>query len=185
MSNLDNITEKIRVDAQNQAQDIKKDNDLRITELEEKNERQIQELKEDIDSRTERTIESEKEKIISRGKLNARDEQLARKNDVLDRVFNRAKEELKKLSDEDYLNFVKSNLATLQLKGTEKLIPQTGKAGLVKGLGVDVSNDESVESGFALKDGKITTNYVFDDLVDFYRPEIEGEISSILFEGKE
>lgn len=185
MSNLDNITNKIREDAQAKALEIKDSYDQKVKDMTADYEAKIEDLNKSIISRANVDADNAKEKVISQARLAARDERLGAKQGVLNKTFDLAKAELRKISDEDYVNFVNNNLKDYKFKGSEELIPQKGKAGLLKGSDYKLSESESVEAGFAIRDGDVIVSYIFDDMVDFYRAEIEGEIASILFDGRE
>ena len=71
----------------------------------------------------------------------------------------------------------------MNLKGTELLIVPEKMKSKVKAAGLfpRVSDDETVESGFLLKDKDVTMNFSFDSLVDYLREELESEIAQDLF----
>lgn len=185
MSNLDNITNKINADAQAKADEIIKSYDSEIEKIKAEYEVKAKELEEAIISKANVKAENEKSKIISQAKLKARDKKLAVKQTTLEKAFEQAKLKLKDISDSDYVNFVKNILDGYQLKESEEIILQEGKKDLFAGSDFKISDSETVESGFVIKDGDIITNYTFDDVVDFNKSEIEGEIANILFDGKE
>lgn len=184
MSNLDNITARIRSKAQAELEAINEEFDRKIADLEASNEQRIDEAKEKIFLRADSEARNEKEKIVNHANLTARDQVLSSKEEVFNEVISKAKEELRNISDEDYLDFVKKNLEQINLKGNEVLIAQEGKAQALQGLDIEIAKNESIESGFLIKDGDITINFDFNEMVDFYKVEFEGELVSILF-GKE
>ena len=49
------------------------------------------------------------------------------------------------------------------------------------GIALKVSEDETVESGFLIKDKGIILNYTFDSLVEHYRDEMVTELAQELF----
>ena len=181
MSNLDNIKDKIIEDAKAQVEAISKGAMEEITGLEKENNALIQKMKEEAEEKFQKLGQSERDKILSGAQLRARDEELGAKNDLLDRVFDMAKEKLASISDEDYLRFVEKTLDGMDLEGHTLLAPK-GKKDLLQNLGIEIEEDENLKSGFALKKGDVISNYTFDALVDFYRNETEGEIASLLFD---
>lgn len=185
MSNLDNITNKIIADAQTRVDEIVEENIKRLALLKEENDLEISKIENQILAKADQESKSEKEKIISRANLMARDEELKSKNDLLNKVFDKAKDKLSQISDDDYLKFVEKTLQQETLKGNEVLIPQAGKEHLLKDIGVKVAEDKTIDSGFALETDNVISNYTFDDLVDFHRTEVEGEVIGILFNGEE
>lgn len=185
MSNLDNITNKIIADAQTRVDEIIEETNKKIALLRNENDLEISKIENQTMAKAEQESKSEKEKIISRASLMARDEELKSKNELLNKVFSKAKDKLSKISDDDYLKFVEKTLKQETLKGNEVLIPQAGKENLLKDIGIKVAENKTIDSGFALETDNVISNYTFDDLVDFHRTEVEGEVIGILFNGEE
>ena len=102
----------------------------------------------------------------------------------MDKTFELAKERLININEKDYMNFLNNKLGNKLLKDSEVLIvPERFKEAVIKsGLYSNVSQTESVGSGFLLKDGNIVTNYSFESLLDFMRDDIEGEVARVLFQ---
>ena len=115
-------------------------------------------------------------------KSTARNEVLSSKQRIIDKVFEEAKKRLGELPENDYIEYVKTTLSSLNLKGTETLLVKKEYRDDLKalGLGYEIS-EESVESGFQVKDDKISLNYNFNDMVDFYRDELVKDVADALF----
>lgn len=183
MSNLENIVNKIVDDAKAEADRIKEEamranEDITSSKINEANERRKR-----IIERAKADAVMIKDRIISNAELKVRDEKLKAKQEILDRVFALAKERLKDLDENDYLGFLNNSLNNLDLKGDEVLIVPDKVKSKVKdqGLSVAVSDNETVESGFVLKDKDIIMNFSFDALVNYAREELESEIAQELF----
>lgn len=183
MSNLENITNKILDDAKTEADRIiqestKINEDIVNSKVYEANEKKKRILEKAVAEAA-----MMKDRIISNAELKVRDEKLKAKQEVLDRVFKLSKEKLKDINENQYLEFLKNNLKTLNLKGTELLIVPDKMKSKVKASGLypKVSDDETVESGFIIKDNDVTMNFSFDSLVDYVREELESEIAQDLF----
>lgn len=183
MSNLENLTNKILNDAKNEADRI-------LEEANKNNEGIVSSKINEANEKKKRTIEKAateaamlKDRIVSNAELKVRDEKLRAKQEVMDRVFNLSKEKLKDLNEDEYVKFLMSNLKTLNLKGTELLIVPEKMKSKVKSIELfpTVSDDETVDSGFLLKDNYVTMNFSFDSLVDYLREELETEIAQDLF----
>ena len=183
MSSLENLTQKILDDAKMEADRI-------IDESTKNNEGIISSKINEANEKKKRIIEKAiseaammKERIISNAELRVRDEKLKAKQEVINRVFRLSKERLRDLDENDYEKFLKSNLGLLSLKGTELLIVPDKMKSKVKSLGLfqNISADETVDSGFLLKDKDVTMNFSFDSLVDYLREELETEIALDLF----
>ncbi|MDO5688943.1 MAG: V-type ATP synthase subunit E [Tissierellia bacterium] len=187
MSNLENITQKILEDAKNKVKEIELNAKTEAENLIQSREEEANRVKETILKRAEAEAAQAKEKIISGATLKARDLQLMAKQTVMDRVFDLAKEALKSLGEGEYAGFAEKVIAGLKLKGNELIIPQEGRAEALKARfpKLNISSTDTVDSGFAILDGKTLLNYNFNDLVDFNRLELEGEIAERLFKTKE
>lgn len=183
MSNLENLTNKILDDAKTEADRIiqestKINEDIVNSKVNEANEKKKRILEKAVAEAA-----MMKDRIISNAELKVRDEKLKAKQEVLDRVFKLSKEKLKDINENQYLEFLKNNLKTINLKGTELLIVPDKMKSKVKASGLypKVSDDETVESGFIIKDKDVTMNFSFDSLVDYVREELESEIAQDLF----
>lgn len=185
MSNLENITQKILEDAKKQVAEIDMETGAKTEQIVKTRIDEAMKVKDKIIERAKLNAASAKDKIISTAQLKARDEQLMAKQRVMDKVFEKSKEKLKNISDEDYIKFVENKLKELKMNDSKEIISQKGREKLLESKGYKVSKDESVDSGFAVLDGKTVVNYDFNDLVDFNRLDLEGEIAKILFDGKE
>ena len=183
MSNLDNLINKILDDA-------KKEADRIMEESAKINEEIVSSKVNEANEKKKRSIEKAaaeaammKDRIISNAELKVRDEKLKAKQEVMDKVFTLSKGKLKNLNEDDYVKFLRNNIKVLDLKGTESLIVPEKMKSKVKSMGVVpmISDDETVESGFMLKDKDVTMNFSFDSLVDYLREELESEIAQDLF----
>lgn len=181
MSNLDNLTQKILEDAKYRAGIILEDS-MKVKEeiinakLKEANER-----KSKIIERATSEASLLKDRVISNAELQVRNEKLKAKQDVVERVFKLAKERLNNLGENEYLSYLKNTLKGLKLNGTETLIVPEKMKSKVKELYPRVSEEETTDSGFLLRDGDILLNYTFDALVDYLREELEVDVAMSLF----
>ena len=183
MSNLDNLINKILDDAKKEADRIIEESTKINEEIVSSKVNEANEKKKRIIEKAAAEAAMMKDRIISNAELKVRDENLKAKQEVLDRVFKLSKEKLKDLNDDEYIKFLRNNLKILNLKGTELLIVPEKMKAKVKSMGLVpmVSDDETVESGFMLKDNDVTMNFSFDSLVDYLREELESEIAQDLF----
>lgn len=187
MRNIENITEKIIEDARKQAQEIIAEARQKKEKLIKEKEEQALDEKEKLLQKAKQEVIIEKERMISQARLQARDEVLLAKQEVIEKIFALVKEKLRNLDKKAYIEFLQKQLATRKWHGSELLfVPKKYLDDVVLlDLPVKVVTDEFVESGFLIKDGNIITNYSFDALVDFYRDELEPIIARDLFAGLE
>lgn len=183
MSNLDNLVQKILDDAKERASNIIEDANKFKKELIDSKVKEANENKKKIIEKATLEANLLKERAISGAELKARNEKLKAKQEIIDKVFNIAKERLKNLDEDIYVSYLTSTLKTLKLSGEEIIIVPEKMRKKVKSLGLfpKVSEEESVDSGFLIKDKGIILNYTFDSLIDYYREELETEVAQSLF----
>lgn len=107
---------------------------------------------------------------------------LVAKQEMINKVFELTKEKLKTLNHEDYLKFVENSLKILDVKEDSEIILTESEKKLAgeKLFGIKVAN-ETVESGFSLKNGKIILNNEFSSLIDLQKEDLEKEVAIRLF----
>lgn len=183
MSNLENLTQKILDDAKSSADEI-------LQEAKHKKEGLVSTRIKEAERQAERLIERAmgeaitlKERAVSNAELKVRDEKLSAKRNVIERIFQLAKSRLMNIGENDYIDFLKNNIKELNLKGTEILIVPEKMRESVKntGLALKISDTETVNSGFMIKDNNTILNFTFDSLVDYLREELESDIARSLF----
>lgn len=185
MSNLNNLTQKILEEAKFKADEIIQDAKVKSDGIINSKVKEAQDLKLKTIGRAESEAVLIKERVISNAELRVRDEKLKVKQEVIDRVFKESKNALLNIDDKVYIKFLQSNIKDLSLKGNEVLVvPENRKEKVMTlKLPIKVSKNESLESGFIIKDEKTLLNFSFDSLVDFLREELETEIAQDLFKG--
>ncbi|HHV72756.1 MAG TPA: V-type ATP synthase subunit E [Clostridia bacterium] len=183
MSNLDNLVQKILDDAKYQADMIMEESKKVNEEIINAKVKEANERKAKILERAATEASLLKERVISNAELQVRNEKLKAKQEVVERVFSLAKERLKNIDEEKYISYLKNTLKGLNLKGTETLIVPEKMKAKVKALelGLKVSDKETIDSGFLLKDEGVLLNHTFDALVDFLREELEVDVAMSLF----
>jgi len=183
MSNLENLVQRIIDEAKEKANLIMEEANKAKDEIIASKEKEANENKRRLLERAKREADLAKERIISGAELKVRNEKLLAKQQIMERVFNLAKERLRALDEDKYVSFLKNVLKGLQLTGEEVLVVPENMKDTVKKLGIalKVSEDETVESGFLIKDKGIILNYTFDSLVEHYRDEMVTELAQELF----
>ncbi|MBC8586994.1 V-type ATP synthase subunit E [Paratissierella segnis] len=183
MSNLENLTQKIIDDAKSSAEGIIKEAEKKKEGLVSSRLEEAERLAEEILERANNEAEAIRYGIVSNAKLKARDKKISAKRNTMERTFQLAKSSFTNMNEKDYLNFLKSNIGNLKLKGTENLIVSENMRDSVKnaGFALQISDTETVDSGFMIKDKNTILNYTFDSIVDYLRDELESSIVHSLF----
>ena len=182
MSNLENLTDKILEEAKKKAEKQIREAQAFSEDAVSKKIREAEEKKAKLLEKAAFDANLLKERMISNAEVNSRNEVLSGKQKVIDMVFVEAKNRLRDLPKDDYIRYIKNTLSTLNLKGTETLLVKSEYRDEIRtlGLGFDIA-DETVDSGFQVKDEKISLNYNFNDMVDFYRDELVKDVANALF----
>ena len=187
MSNLKNLTDKILENGKQEAEIIKEKSDETNKEIINAKTSEAREKSDKITRQANLEASMIKNRLKSEADLKIRDKKLQAKRQVLDKAFNLAKNSLKNIDEDRYMNFLKNNLDEISLKGSEVLIlPEKFKDKVKESsININISENESVESGFLVRDGNVSINFTFDSLVDFVKEDLEAEVAQILFEVKE
>lgn len=183
MSNLENLTQRILDDAKSSADAILKEAEAKKEGLVSSRKKEAERLAEKIIERANSEAITIKDRAVSNAGLKIRDEKLSAKRHVIERIFQLAKSRLTNINENDYINFLKNNIKEMNFKGTEILVVPENMKEIVKktGLTLKVSDTETVNSGFIIKDNNTILNFTFDSLVNYLREELESDIARSLF----
>jgi len=192
MSNVKNITSKILKDAEAGKENI-------LAAAEEKNKilskkaSAANEIAQEILQKAEADAKSKKERVISSAKLKVRNNKLAAKQEIIDEVFEKSINKLTELSKEQFLNFVKNSILSMNLTGKQTLILNETGLKFVDDSFIDELNKEAkatialsktagnFKGGFILENNGIEINSTYEALVSSLRDELEFEVAKVLF----
>ena len=182
MSNLDNLVAEILQQAQKEANRILAKTKAENLEFAEKENKKIQREVDVIEQKSKEEAISLKERILSNANLKSRDMILQAKEELVDRVLEKALERLKNIDKDSYLDFVENTLKNLNMSKSIEII-LTKKMKDILGdeiFGYKVS-DDVVESGCSIKDGNLVYNNEFSNLLEFNKEDLEKEILKRIF----
>ncbi len=198
MSNLNNLTSKIVEDAKEKAKSIIEEANNESQSIIDKKTKQAESIKKDVLEKAKSDASLRKDRIISSAELEVRNKKLKAKQEVINKVFNKALDELSNMEEEIYMKLVKDYILSMDIAGDEELmVPEkykncidqnyisninselkaSGKKGEIKLS----SEGRSISSGFILSKNGIDINNTFETLVGYLRDELEAEIVKILF----
>jgi len=182
MSNLDNLVAEILQQAQNAANRILAKTKAENLEFTEKENKKIQREVDIIEQKSKEEAVSLKERILSNANLKSRDMILQAKEELVDRVLEKALERLKNIDKDSYLDFIENTLKSLNVsKNAEIILTKKMRDMLGEEIfGYKVS-DDVVESGCSIKDGKVVFNNEFSNLLEFNKEDLEKEILKKIF----
>lgn len=182
MSNLDNLVAEILQQAQKEASRMLTKAKAENLEFFEKENKKIQREVDTIEQKSKEEAISLKERILSNANLKSRDMILQAKEELVDKVLEKALERLKNIDKDSYLDFIENTLKNLNVsKNTEIILTKKMKEILGDEIfGYKVSEDV-VESGCSIKDGKVVFNNEFSNLLEFNKENLEKEILKKIF----
>lgn len=179
MAGLENLVQKISRQALDEKNKI-------IEEAKNKAEELLSKANLEIDkecSKLESKLSDERRLTIDRMRSNtelkSRNNILEAKQDVLKRVFTEVIDELKNISDEDYINYIKAS----NISDDSELVVSKDKFEAVKNAlpNLNISTDRFAESGFIEVTKDTENNYTFSSRVKLIKEELEGKLADILF----
>lgn len=179
MSNLDNILAKISEEGKAKADAILQQANEKKDILIKEHISRANAKRDEILERTEREKESLEQRKLSSAKLEARDIILKAKQEVIEKVLDEAKEQLRVIDDTTYEKFVLKQLQQMNLQETDQLLLQKGRK---KDAFFNYTvAEQTVDSGFAVKRGDVLFNNDFSSIIDSEKDELEVEIVKKLF----
>ena len=198
MSNLNNLTSKILKDAEERKDSILAEAESERAKILEKKNKEAVALESQMLEKAKMEAQTRKERVISGAELTARNEKLKAKQSVIKEVFEMSVDELCKLSDKEYVSFIKNNILSLDIEGDENLIlNEEGKklvdGDLLKEINKElaskgkkggltlVAENGSFRGGFVLEKNGIEINNTFEALVNSLKEELEFEVARELF----
>ena len=182
MSNLDKLVAEILQQAQKEANRMLTKAKTENSEFSEKENKKIQREIDIIEQKSKEEAISLKERIVSNANLKSRDMILQAKEELVDRILEKALERLKNIDKDSYLEFVENTLKKLNISENAEIILSRKMKNILGDeiFGYKVS-DVVVESGCSIKDGKVVFNNEFSNLLEFNKEDLEREILKKIF----
>ena len=193
MSNVKNITSKILKDAEAGKENILAAAEEEKNKILSKKASAANEIAQEILQKAEADAKSKKERVISSAKLKVRNNKLAAKQEIIDEVFEKSINKLTELSKEQFLNFVKNSILSMNLTGKQTLILNETGLKFVDDSFIDELNKEAkatialsktagnFKGGFILENNGIEINSTYEAFVSSLRDELEFEVAKVLF----
>lgn len=197
MSNLDNLITKIVEEGDLKVQEV-------LQQAKEEEHKKLEKVRHEADRETKALVEKTaseaallKERILSNAQLVIRNEKLAAKQDVMDKVIQGSLAALSSLDEATFRQYVENSLMDADLDGDETILVNKNCAAKLSGTVVDAINqslkekgkksqltlvEANITDGFILAKGGIEMNYTFDVVLNNQREELEQELSTQLFQ---
>ncbi|GGJ02445.1 ATP synthase subunit E [Halobellus salinus] len=190
---LDNVVSDIRDEANARAEEIRQEGERRAEEIVEAAETDAEALLDAREEAVERQIEQEREQAVSGAKLQAKQERLEARRDVLEDVRERAEAELRDLSGETREALTRALLdgAAEEFDGEEAVAVygRDDDAELLESLvadydGVEYGGEHDCLGGVVVDstDSRVRVNNTFDSILDDVWEDSLKDVSGILFD---
>jgi V/A-type H+-transporting ATPase subunit E len=199
MEGIERIKEKIMQEAREKEQQILNEARAEADQILKNSEQTAEEIKQQSLQKAKRQAEEEKRKILSMAELEERKGLLQAKQQIIDEVFDKARQELANLPVEDYRQLIYKMLLESSITGDEEIIiDEKDKSRITPDLVEKVNKELKTKGksgnlkisaktrpmigGFILKAQDMEINSTFDSLIKLQREELETGIAKILFE---
>lgn len=202
MNGIEKITQRIDQDAQAEIDQILGDARRQAAEILARYEAQAKKETEELLGRGEKNAAEREERLASVAQMEAKKLTLATKQEMLDKAFALALEQLASLPEDEYIALLAALAARAAATGREQLIfspkdrERVGEQ-VVAAANEKLSQDGTAEArvgqlalseearpmrgGFILSDGEVEVNCAFETLVRLQRGEVSGEVAKALF----
>lgn len=202
MNGIEKITQRIDQDAQAEIDQILGDARRQAAEILARYEAQAKKETEELLGRGEKNAAEREERLASVAQMEAKKLTLATKQEMLDKAFALALEQLASLPEDEYIALLAALAARAAATGREQLIfspkdrERVGEQ-VVAAANEKLSQDGAAEArvgqlalseetrpmrgGFILSDGEVEVNCAFETLVRLQRGEVSGEVAKALF----
>lgn len=201
MANIDNLKNKILSDDRATAESILNEGKEKAQKIIDEANKKAEEIISGMKEKSEKDGKDKMDRMISRAKLDARNNILKAKQSAIDKVLNKVLDKVSNMDDEEYSIFIENLLLNNVETGDEEIIfSPKDKARIKDALIVKVngkliekglkgqlkisSETRNITSGFILKRGGLELNCSIDSQIRILRDSLEGEIAYLLFEGK-
>lgn len=198
MAEIDNLKSKLLGDYEKEAIEIKNQAKVKSDEIILSANEKASIINEEIKTKAERDGKDIKDRIISRAQLNARNDVLQLKQDIIQRILNLAAEKVNNMDKVQYENFVEAILLNSDLTGDEEvllsnkdktridksLIERVNKKLLGQGKMGNLKISEKVSDiplGFVLAKGGLEMNYSIESQIRMMQDKLELDIAALLF----
>jgi V/A-type H+-transporting ATPase subunit E len=195
---VEKITEKILSDAREEAGRIEREFAERIEQIRRTRERQVEEIRSRTEEDARRQAQDRLQKEIATAELEMRKEVLARKQELIGQVFDRARQHLLEMKGQERKEFLLQLLLRTVESGDEEIIVSQQDQALIDDAFVEQANGKLKEDGkkgrlqlseerrdlpggFVLRRSKQEINCSLGALVHSVRQELEPDVAGRLF----
>jgi vacuolar-type H+-ATPase subunit E/Vma4 len=186
------VKDKILKEAEKSKKKIQKETSAKIKEIMDKAKEEAGNIEKKGQIRAGEEEKTEKERILSRIRMELSNRKLDKKNEIMEKLKSKVREEMKSLVWNDYKELVKELILSASEDGDEEIIPGTLHNDKVKDLIKELNNDKkydfkisgnkgNFEVGIILSKGKRRVNATLSVLLEEAFLEMQEEIVGTLF----
>ena len=191
------VTEKILADARAEAEEIKKQADNKEAAEQAKLTEQLDEYKKQTEILAEKAGKDKKAHLLAAARMDIAKQFLAEKRKLLDEVFDKARQQLRNLPDEQYRKLMTELMLEAVETGDEEIIIDNNETRIdqqfikqvnrklgpgYKGNLRLANERHNLGGGFILRRGKIKNNVSLEVLLAIAHKDLEIELAKQLFE---
>jgi V/A-type H+-transporting ATPase subunit E len=190
------VINKILSEAQSEADKIKSEAQEKSSADQAQLEKQLGEYKTQTNELAKKAGEDKKAHMLAAARMDIAKKYLAQKRKLLQEVFDKAKEQLTSMPDDEYRRLMKKLMTAAVETGDEEVIIDTNEKRIDHGFIKQVNRElgpgfhgnlrlsddkEAIGGGFVLRRGKIRNNVSLSVLLDGAKKELEIELAKELF----
>ena len=200
MNGIEKITAHIAADSQAEVLAIRAASDEKCAEIRADSERRAQAEYWKVVSEGAKETEQRSLRVARTAKLEAKKSILSMKQQAVSSAFERAKEKIVSLPEQDYVGFLAHQAAQAVMTGEEELVMGEDDRARCGAKVVKAANEQLVKlgrpanltlsaitrpmsGGLILKQGDIEVNCTVDTLLELSRGELAAQVAEVLFEG--
>jgi V/A-type H+-transporting ATPase subunit E len=195
MTNINNLTSKILEEAEAKKEVILSEAEKEKNKIHNKKHEEAKAAEKIIIEKAKSEAISRKERIISSAKLEARNEKLTAKQEVIREIFEISIENLCNISEAEFKEFVRLSILNSNIVGEQKLIlNDTSKKIIDEGFLSEINKElklkanvtlceetRNFKGGFILEKDGIEINNTFEALVNSLKDDLNQEVARVLF----
>ncbi|MEO0075168.1 MAG: V-type ATP synthase subunit E family protein [candidate division WOR-3 bacterium] len=178
---IERLTDTIIATAKQKAKEIEEKYNKQIQEIEEATKEEIERLIQENEAFIANEARLISNRLISNAQLKKNQVLLNAKWQVIDEIFKKAKQQY--IESEQYLNFIKDSIAKYKDDNTIVYISPNDEHRIKNILpNLKYELDKNLSAGIIFRKGNIEFNYNLDKIVETIKNDIIVELSKLLFE---
>ncbi len=187
---VEKLIERIKKDAERKAEEILERKEEEAEEVRQEIEKEKERRLDEIRKKEKREIETMENRILSQAKLESRKKKMNIREEMIERVFKRARERLEELDPSEYEEYLKKSIKkSMQVLGEDIVIHCNEESvDEVQSIAREFDPSLDIEGGLNSLGGIKATSkkgaeidFTFEANIERNKKELRKEISEILF----